>query len=433
MMFPILVALALSAALAIPATANAAQVEKYAQRASIQGVADGGDHRITVTPEIYGASLTRPDLRDLRLMGPDGQEVPWLRRPVWRPGGRKPLAARVYDPVQLPDGSSQAVLDLGEGPPAHNRIALSISGHDYLRRTRIESSRDGKDFGLLTEGAYVFDVRSDGPRATRNELNYPSSQSRYLRISLLPGSDKQTLRIKAATVLGKEHIRPGTAEKSIDLPFMGPVERKEKQSIQALERLPKGVPFSSLSIQVSQGEFVRRVRVEASTQRQAWFLVGGGVIYRVKRQDAGQAVTIDENLELPISLGGRPFLRLVIDDGDDAPLEISSVQIQYRLEELIFRARSAGAHHLLLGWDEAKQPRYDLSAQLAKGGGAGPKTVSMSALIPNPDFGKDQKPKGPAPWTERNKLLLQIGVGVLALLLGVWTVLLLRRGSRKET
>ncbi|MBN2497654.1 MAG: DUF2339 domain-containing protein [Deltaproteobacteria bacterium] len=422
------------AALAPPARAEEARDDRplparYEKQASIQGVSAAGDYFLELPPGVYSAS--RVELRDLRVLGPGDEEMASFRRRAWRESAGKTIAARVLDPVILPDGGSQATLDLGTAPVEHARVELSISGHDYLRSTRVESSPDGKAFGLLAAGAYVFDVSAGGPRARRSWIRYPGSRARFLRVTLLPGSDAEQLRIHSAHALPPSPPEASIGQRSLPIAFAEPPAHKDKRTIVPLERLPAGVPFDALEIEIGQGEYVRRVRVEASTRKQAWFHAGGGVIYRVQRQVANPDAqpSVDECLELPVSPGERPFLRLVVDDGDDPPLDIHAVRARYLAEEIVFRARKAGSHRLLVGREKDPGARYDLEAQLRR---AGPKELSpasLAALEPNPAFAAFVKPEGPEPWTERHSLVIQIGVGIIALALLIWTVMLLRKGS----
>ena len=96
-----------------------------------------------------------------------------------------------------------------------------------------------------------------------------------------------------------------------------------------------------------------------------------------------------------------PYLRIRIDDGDDPPLKVGSVMGVYRTEEIVFRAAAAGTHSLYAG-----------------------------RLASNPEVAPAKEKSGPAPWTERNALVIQIGIGAVVAGLLIWTVLLLRRGRQ---
>ncbi|MHC4819447.1 MAG: DUF2339 domain-containing protein, partial [Planctomycetota bacterium] len=168
----------LAGLLLLSGAAGASEPERYTHERAIAGVTAPGDYRLEVDVALYGASRSRSVLADLRIAGPDGGEVPFVLRGVWQ----RPTDVHrglVLDPVTLPDGSSQALLDFGSDVTVHARVNLEIDHTDYLRRTRVESSENGRTFGLLAEGGYVFNVATGGPRAVRTWISYPATRARY--------------------------------------------------------------------------------------------------------------------------------------------------------------------------------------------------------------------------------------------------------------
>ncbi len=396
------------------------------QRRTVLGVDAPGDFRLELDPPMYGASATRPRFQDLRVLGPQGQEVPYVLRavPPPAPEAPAPALARVLDPVLLPGGATRAVLDLQAHPGPHGALELTLSGQDYLRAVRVESSLDGREFGLLAEGAYVFDVATGGPRARRTRVSFPETHARYLRVTLLPGQDRVALRVEAARV---ERGAPslGPPRRSLELPAR-PAQLADppgapRRSAWELGERPVGLPLDALALDVQDEEFVRRVRVEATTRGEAWFAVGGGVIYRVRRAAGGHT---DEALEVGLDAGERPRLRLVVEDGDDPPLKLRGARGLWSPEELVLRAREAGAHELRLGDPRAQAPRYDLAELLARGSGGELRQAALGPLEP-----VTPAPAAPGPdtrpWSEKNARLLQVGIRLLAALLLAWTLRLL--------
>ena len=415
-----------------PSTAHAElSPERFRKRAAITGVQGAGDHRLVLTPALYGASSAPSSVADVRVVGPSGAEVPFVVRLVHEPSPPTRIKARVLDPVLLPDGASQAVLDMGERPGRHSRLTMTIGGGDYLRRARVESSSDGQTFGLLADDARVFDIKAGGARAVRTFVSYPESAARYLRITLLPGVDrKQHLPITRAQVfLEARSADPASAHGTIQLSLVGQPVSKDGQTTYELSPLPAGVPLDLLVL-AADGEFVRDAQVQVTSSRQAWLAAGRGTLYRVRDRagTAGTTARLLEQLELSFDPGGRPLARLVIQDGDSPAVKITGAAARYPLRELVFRARSGGAHQLLIGAKEVSTPSYDLAALIRRGGTSALTVVQVGLLEPNPSFGKVKADDKPRPWTERHAGVLKILLGVVVLCLGAWTVWLLRRG-----
>jgi len=404
--------------------------EQFKKRAPIGGVRSPGDYRLMITPALYGVSAAPGRLDDVRVTDPSGAEVPYVLRRLHKPDPPNTRKARVLDPVLLPDGASQAVLDVGERPGPHSHVSLTIQGSDYLRKAKVESSSDGQTFGRLRGDARVFDIKAAEARAVRTAIRYPESAARYLRVTLLPGADKGRLAITAARVMLEARPQdPAAAHGTIQLKLVGDPVTKEGRTSYELSPLPVGVPLDRLVL-AAEGEFVRHARAQITSSRQAWLEAGQGTIYRVKDRVAPPGrLDLLEQLELAFDPGGRPVARVVIDDGDNSPVKITGAAVRYPLQEVVFRARGAGTHYLLIGAEEASAPSYDLAALIRRGGTGKLTPVRVGLIGPNPRFGKVKDGK-PPPWTERHAGVLKGLLGVVVLCLGLWTFWLLRRGGK---
>ena len=410
----------------VPSMARAADLGEYAQSRSIEGVDAPGDYRLEVDPPLYGATRTSSPLADMRITGPDNREVPYFIRDIAPQSVAKSVRVRVLDPVVLPDGRMRALLDLGTGPPLiHSRVSLNLQGVNYLRATRVESSTDRTLFGLLAQGAYVFDITTGGPRAVRDWIAYPPTHARYLRVTLLPGADGQPLSIVSAKVMtGREP--PGRPTRTLPLELRAPPGHADGKTLIDLASLPPGVPLDTLRFDISTSAFVRRVQIHASTRRQAWFSVGGGLIYRVPGR-AEPPGPVEESLLTPVNPGRRPFLRLTIEDGDDRPLDVRAIHGRYRPQEIIFRAVAAGAHELYIGRPDDRGPHYDLAAQMRRSAPSDLRTAHVAALGPNPLVTLETPPAATVSWTDRHRFAIEGIIALVVAALLIWTVVLLRR------
>jgi len=116
-------------------------------------------------------------------------------------------------------------------------------------------------------------------------------------------------------------------------------------------------------------------------------------------------------------------LRLVVVDGDDAPLGFDAVRAQVVVSDLFLTA-PAGEYRLLLGEPEADGPRYELErvrdvvlAVKAAEAAAGP-------VRPNPDYSSRARlGRGGGP----QKVLLWAALVAAVLVLGALTFWLARR------
>jgi len=390
------------------------------ERRPVEGVSTPGYYRAEVDPELY-RHAEGDGLSDVRLADPTGAEVPWLIRDV-------PVAVPVrhhdttlVDPVLLPQGAARAVFDLGKTGLKHDEIVLSIAGLNFVRKTRVEVSNDEKQFDLLQEGSLVYSVASADSRAAATTLRYPTSDARYLRVTVLSGPDGQALRITGGEVAYWEAsstplVRsfPVALEPSVPLP-------DGKAPPFVFDFGAPGVPVSALSLDIATPTFERNAQMSASTSRAYWTPVGCGLLYR-----AGSF----ENLRLSLGAEKRRFVKVDVTNGDDRPLEVKGARAEYRAQELVFRADAPGEYALYLGDRSLKAPRYDLAGVLARSGTVSVQAAHFGVFTANPSFGKGEKPKAPAPLSEQYTWVLS-GLFIAALVgLGGWTFRLMQKANK---
>ena len=377
-------------------------------------MAGAGLWRFEVPIALYRASAA-DGLADLRLEGAGGEEVPWIVRSASPVESGRAVAARVLDPVVLPDGAARAVLDLGPQAARHGEVRLELVGVEFLRRARVESSEDGRAFGVLAEGGRVWAIRGE-PRARGDALRYPTSRARFLRVTLLPGGG--TVRISGARVA----LPPAAPERRTAGATLLSVAREDgKRTAVDVDLGGRAPPGATLRLQTGAAAFERTVRVFVR-EGEAFQPAGCGVVWRAPEA----APDAREHLEVPLASGAVGRVRLVLEDGDALPLDVTGAALAWSPEEVVFRASAAGAHRALAGALGAGRPAYDLAAVLARSPGAVPGEAGLGPFAPNP---RHAPPPDARPFTERHRTALAVALAALVAGLGAWAVRLLRLAS----
>ncbi|MBN2718005.1 MAG: DUF2339 domain-containing protein [Deltaproteobacteria bacterium] len=411
-------------------TAHGADLSQYEQRCPLKGPIKKGDHAIEITPSLYGLSKVQGRLSDFRITGPDNSEVPFTvrRETSFQRTNNTYREGVILNPVALADGASSAIVDFGESAFRHDSVVLTLSGQNFMRQTTIESSIDGIDYGVLSKGQLVYAVLENGSLYSRTILQYPVTNARYLRITVDTGRDNQSIRINGA----KAGIRSATSEeqmlyRNISLSVSRPQKDADGRTIVMLGKTPPNVPLSSVTFKIANDEFVRRVAIQASTHRESWFTIGGGVIYKIQNPAGEPADTARTKIEIEPT--AHTFLRAVFQDHDDAPLALTSAQATYPVEKIVFRAKNSGSHVLYVGNADANAPQYDLSAVLQRSDQTVFNPVSLGECRKNNlSPPKDAEPK--LPWTEQYALLLKILMGIVLVGLIVWTIRTLKTAGK---
>jgi type II secretory pathway pseudopilin PulG len=416
-------AVVLVAALGLSGSAHAFDVTALKHARPIEGVEAPGYHRVEVDPALYRKSANdAAPLADLRIAGPDGREVPYFVREVPIVEPPTTHTVRLVDPVRLKDGSVQAVFDLGRAGLKHDRVILTVDGATFFRKTKIEISQDEREWKLLSEGAFIYRVGSASSTAVR----YPTSDARYLRVTILPGAETVS-----AILDGRVAWAPAASDPPLRTIALAAPKRAEenKRTYLTWDLGEPGLPVTGLRLQISTPRFERRVEVSGTNYQGYWAPVTSAWIWSAPRDAVGMSA-LRRGAHLVFAPTRKRFVRVEIENGDDAPLAVDGAEAEWRAEEIVFRADAAGAHTLYVG-GALERPQYDLAAVLAHEGNVQLAAARFGAFRDNERFGTGAAP--PQPWSDRNRIAIAIVLGVVLGALALWTFRLLRRAKPKES
>lgn len=412
-----LLALLAAGALAGAAPAAALDLSPYPVVRPVAGVETPGLWAFEVDAALYHASRAAPGtLADVRLEAPGGAEVPWALRDVAPPEPEVVLEATVVDPVVFPDGKVRAVLDLGRAGERHDEVRLDLEGEDFLRPVRIESSEDGRRFGVLAGAPRVYAV-AGVPEARRTWVRHPPSDARFLRVTLLPGAGAPP-RILGARVARGTRREPVTRTIALGAPARR-TGADGRTTAFDLDLGAPGLPVTALELDVATPVFERAVRVLASADGAYFTPVGGGVLWRAPAGKKGAR----EDLRIEAPAGAHRWLRIEVRDGDAPRLQVNGVRVAWRAQEVVFRTEAQGAHALYVGSAAAAAPAYDLAAVLARTPNAPIARASLGPASASPRYAPRDAPR---PFTERHRGALGAGLAAVFGGLAFWAVRMLR-------
>lgn len=185
-------------------------------------------------------------------------------------------------------------------------------------------------------------------------------------------------------------------------------------------------PVDAVEPHVADPLFARAVEIHWSPDGKSWRSAGyGGHISRLRV--GGDQAKLVESLSIP-SVGVRTrHLRLVITNGDDAPLDVKGATISYYPHFVVLRAEPGKRYQLACGNPKARAPRYDLAQQLDSASPELRPGPGLGAEIPNPRYAPPV-----APLTERLPWLPNVALGAGALALALVLLRAIRRGRRVE-
>lgn len=292
-------------------------------------------------------------LSDLRIFDAQGREVPYLlirpsREPRWFAAERLPLAATKKTSGFEADLGSPQIVDmlLVEGLPG-----------PFLKRFTLEGSGDREHWTVLVGEGTLFDLPQEGLQQLA--VPFRAGEYRYLRITW---DDTNSGRVPLPPII---RARSVADDRFIYQPLTAPagVQRRPSEPGASRYRLQlpaAGLPIVAVTLDVGPGHVFRPASVtEARFDRTqvAPTTLGRAMLARIEQDGVTAAA-----LRIAISPPRESELELVVEDGNNAPLDLRGVSIECAELPWIYLEAPGGPLTARYGNPSMAAPAYDLEA-----------------------------------------------------------------------
>jgi Protein of unknown function (DUF3999) len=311
-----------------------------------------GPNRLDV--DVALLAKTQPDLRDLRLYDAQNREVGYLLVPP-----TPPVHAWIDGtllPVSSTKNTSGAELDLGRAALV-DRIRLDGIAAPFLKRVTLEGSGDRTRWTLLAD-ATVFDLPEQDLRHT--EVAFEPGSYRYLRLTW---DDRSSARVNVGRASAR--LSGGAAETRATFNTAFAKRTSEPRRTRYRITLPGAhLPVTAIEVDVSSGNVFRTATItepRLGHNEVAPVRLGTATLKRAERDGAVAAEMV-----VPVSAPEGRELDLVVEDGNNPPLEITAIRAQLAPQPWIYFESPDGVSlHARYGDPDARAPLYDLEASRA--------------------------------------------------------------------
>jgi hypothetical protein len=380
-----------------------------------------------------------PSLKDLRIYA-GKTEIPYaitLSEPVQQDTDK----ARVLD---LGTRAGHIVFDLAMPRRPYTEVALDLDAHDFIATAEVSGSQT-LDAPATRMGSFtLFDLAS---QHLSHSTSLPLSESSFpylhidMSLSPAPGTSATPASLNRPEIVKAASVPPSREAQTLytTLQQSSALVQRGHETV-ATFQVPARVPIERIAFVLAptyNGSFSRAIRIDArmvagqkldpasnadtavEDDGPASTETSTGTILRVHKLEAGREIS-QENLSVPTAIGANmqhfAELQVAIENGDDAPLPIASVQLQMRQRRICFDATSATNPpvNLYYGDPSLEAPVYDY-AKLFQAS-ANPEIAALATEEVNAGFVPRSDTR---PFTERHPELLWI------VLLGVVCVLAL--------
>ncbi|MBI1309865.1 hypothetical protein GC176_01050 [bacterium] len=344
---------------------------------------------VPLDSEVY--TVAADDLSDLRIVSGERQTVPFLLRKRQTTELRTtrrnwPAGELTARPVEEDRFEIRVSLGKDDPQPTHLRLVTPLS--DFEQQVDVYSvSEDSTEPKLLVEGELIFDY-SAVVDVRRDTVELPKNSARHFRIDVRAMTDdvespylnltrnlqgKEEVSRQERTLIRRrpfrinriEWIREESHQRvkdvvAVDWPTkMAATTLDEKLSRTVIEITTQRQPISSFVVETGSSNFSRSVVVEVpdtSPGRSDWKQIGDGTIHRFSFRDLDE-----EKLKVEFPETRSDSFRLIIENRDSPPLEISTVTARGPVHEAVFLTQPSQSCSLLYDAD-TEAPDYDLAA-----------------------------------------------------------------------
>jgi hypothetical protein len=280
-----------------------------------------------------------------------------------------------------------------------------VPDRDFVGSIEVLGSSTGAEGSYATLSTTQIYAVHGAVEARSTTAVFPPTDYRYLLVRA-----RGVSRIDGATVARdprQPRLAPVGAESS--------VAEEARATVVTLDLGFPGVPVDAIEVRSSTDRFVRQVVVGGSNDGVTYVQVGGGEVARFRGVDLGR-----------IAVQARQrYLRVTIQNGDDAPLEDLRVQALAQARPLLLSEGFKPPFRLYYGAPGTAPPAYDFAQLPPTAIGLGRSVVGR--LGPETLNEAFESPADTRTFFERNRSAVNGLLVVAAIVVAVGGLLALRR------
>lgn len=356
--------------------------------------------------------------KDIRVMQGE-REVPYQFSVETAEVRAQYIASQVLDTVVDSAGRLQFILDLGQNGTLHSKLHIETGSPNYKRQVSVYASssllpHNSSGWDLLTDKGYIFKFTDPQTRFSTDlgGVAYPQSSSRYLRVVVESGPEG-ALSLASGSVYRYEI---SSAKEETETVPADVLQDKESQTTDSIADLGvSGIPTHRITLSISdRGNFSRTAYLFGSNDAVNWSRVGQGQLSQI---DTPKFTGGNSTVSYPEST--YRYYKVSIQNFDDTPLTVANhIEVTHIIRTVVFEATPSASYTLYYGNPSAFTPRYDLSRYFEYLETTSLPEATLGSERGNSDY---VAPDGPViPFTERNKILLNVTLAFLCLLIALF-------------
>jgi len=328
-----------------------AQTNTYKFKRSITGV-NTVWHKMTLPDDLYKkATVSLEDLRIFGINGKDTTEVPYLLKQRADKITLNDVTFKQINQSANPNGYYYTF----QSPEINiiNQIKLAFKQENFDWKVTLEGSNNNKEWFSILSDYRILSIKNNDTNYQFTKLNFPDSKYHYFRIAVKSPVQPELLEAK----ISKTDTTKGTYKEVRYKSFDVKNDLSKKETVVDIT-LNTPVPLSYLKLNAqSDFDFYRPIKIEYATDS---FKTDKGIQYNYANLYEGTINSLEEPaFNFENTLTSR--LKITIQNNDNKPLRLSSLQLKGNIYEIIARFdEPKNEYALYYGNEKATNPVYEI-------------------------------------------------------------------------
>jgi hypothetical protein len=368
--------------------------------------ASGGIVKFPLDEEIFAGA--KGDISDLRVMTSAGREIPYKLLVEQNENSVTAVALKITNNSYVKGVSSSAILEAPQGKII-NRLHITTADKNFRRNVKVYGSADQKEWNTVLDSGYIYDYTDvkGNFHSQDTTVDFPDSTFPYLKIEI---SDDENNPIKIASVEASEYVKKTAREVARTPAFTKTEDAQHKETIIIADASQRGIPIMKATLAAGGENFNRAVFIYSGNGDDKWNFLGQEYIFRYHTpRFSGEKLTV----QFPET--NDRYLKIVIQNKDDAPLEITGAQTFATYREVVFQTEPGSQYRVYYGNKKAKLPEYDFETYFQYLDTASAVTAALSPQKNNEQYVAPTEPQKPV--SERYPHLLSAALVLAGLVL----------------
>ncbi len=310
-------------------------------------------NRLVVPDEVF--RHIAPDFADVRIIGistnNDTIEAPYVLHVKYGHDVRQEFSYKIINKTRINNSHFFTFEITGKGQI--NQIQLEFEQKNFDWLVQLEGSNNQKEWFTILERYRILSIQNENTNFQYTNLTFPETQFQFYRIRI----ESQDVPSLKAAFLSKQAQTPTTyknyATKKFDI-----VHNKSSKQTEIDVELYMPVPVSYVQLKVVNNfDFYRPISIsyvnDSMKTEKGW-------TFSYRNLASGIFNSIEKN-EFTFTSTIASKLRIVIENQDNQPLNISSISVKGFEHELVTRLDENLTYYLVYGNKTAQQANYDLA------------------------------------------------------------------------